>query len=488
MKLIPQPKSIHIINRNASIKSDNITTKITDDLTSSESYRLTINKNGILIEGADNNGIYYGLVTLNQIKENYGDNLPELEISDNPVYSYRGFMIDSCRHFFTADEIKKMIDAAAMLKFNYFHFHLSDDQGFRMEIDSWNKLTTQGSKRKGSYFGKSEKDDRIYQHYYTKAELRDIVEYCKQRHIEVIPELDIPGHTTAILSAYPELSCRKKAIDAKMKAGVFDDILCAGNPDTMKMIKDVINEMCEIFTGPYFHIGGDEAPKVRWNKCPKCQAKLKELGLTDMEQLHCHMVNEISEFLKSKGKKAICWNEALNGGNLKNDNMTIAYWLDKTDNGIKWANGGNPIIIEKFNPYYADYPYGMYPLSSVYKFNPRKIKGLTVKGQKAIIGIETPIWTEYITTFDKMSYMCFPRWFAIADTAWNGNENKDYKKFLDDAEFYCNTLKKQGHNPAPKSDWSPLPLNRLSSTLKFAGNLMTKEMLNQLLFKKKDED
>ncbi|MDE6154995.1 MAG: beta-N-acetylhexosaminidase, partial [Eubacterium sp.] len=216
MKLIPQPKSIHIINRNASIKSDNITTKITDDLTSSESYRLTINKNGILIEGADNNGIYYGLVTLNQIKENYGDNLPELEISDNPVYSYRGFMIDSCRHFFTADEIKKMIDAAAMLKFNYFHFHLSDDQGFRMEIDSWNKLTTQGSKRKGSYFGKSEKDDRIYQHYYTKAELRDIVEYCKQRHIEVIPELDIPGHTTAILSAYPELSCRKKAIDAKM--------------------------------------------------------------------------------------------------------------------------------------------------------------------------------------------------------------------------------------------------------------------------------
>lgn len=485
MYIIPRPKEIEIINDKASVESKNIKEVITDSLTHPQEYRLAINENGVLIEGADEDGIYYANVTLNQIKKNYNGKLPKMTVADYPEYTYRGFMIDSCRHFFTVDEIKKMIDAAAMLKFNYFHFHLSDDQGFRIEIDSYKKLTTHAAKRNGSHFGKGENDDAVYQHCYTKEELREIVKYCKERHIEVIPELDIPGHTTAILSAYPELSCLGKPIDAKTTAGVFDDILCAGNPDTIKMIKSVIGEMCEIFTGSYFHIGGDEAPKVRWNNCPKCQAKLRELGLENMEQLHGNMVNEISKHLKSLGKKAICWNEALNGGNLDSDNMTIAYWLDKTKNSVKWANNSNPIIIEKFKPYYSDYPYAMHTLSNVYNFNPRKIKGLNEIGRKSIVGIETPIWTEYIKSFEHMSYMCFPRWFAVADTAWNGNSSKNYQQFLKDAEFYCDLMKKQGYTVADKKEWKQNPLKRLLSTLKFTNNLMTTEMISQLFLRKK---
>jgi hexosaminidase len=222
-----------------------------------ESYRIIINENGVLIEGADDAGLYYGELTLRQIMLNYRGCLPYLYLYDEPRYSYRGFMIDPCRHFFTVDEIKRMIDGAAYFKFNKFHFHLSDDQGFRAEIESYPLLTTVGSVRPSSNFGRGENDENPYGGYYTKKELREIVEYCKERHIEVIPEFDIPGHTTSVIAAYPELSCRGEKIEPKTCAGIFDDILCAGNDDTYKLIEAVIDELCEIFTGKYFHIGGD---------------------------------------------------------------------------------------------------------------------------------------------------------------------------------------------------------------------------------------
>lgn len=483
MNIIPYP--IHLALTGKTVLHDENAIRFqTDKTIPAEGYEITADEEKILIKSSDDDGAYYAMLTLNQIVKNYPDKRIEtLVIKDAPKYPYRGFMIDSCRHFFTVDEIKKMIDAAAMLKFNYFHFHLSDDQGFRMEISSWSRLTTVGAERSGSHFGRAEKDDTPYCHYYTKQQLRDIVAYCRQRHIQVVPEFDIPGHTSAVLSAYPQLSCRSAAVQSKTCSGIFKDILCAGNPDTVRMIKDVIDEMCEIFDGDYFHIGGDEAPKDRWNVCPKCRQKLAELQLDNMEQLHGHMVNEISAYLKTKGKKAICWNEALNGENLESDNMTIAFWMDKTDNSVKWANASKDIIIEKFNPYYSDYPYGMYPLSQVYRFNPERLKGLTQTGAKAIKGIETPIWTEYIRDFDSMTYMCFPRWFAVADTAWRGNDAKDYKRFVQSVRFYCDELNRLGMKTAPESDWTPNVFKRLSDSLKFAANLMTKDMIKSLLGK-----
>ncbi len=484
MYLCPEPKTLELnkgmlyfpIGEMPEIKKIK-----TPTLSQKESYRITIDEKGVLIEGGDDAGLYYGELTLKQIMLNYRGCLPYLYLYDEPEFSYRGFMIDACRHFFSVDEIKKMIDGAAYFKFNKFHLHLSDDQGFRVEIESYPLLTTVGSIRPSSDFGRGENDKTPYGGYYTKEELRDIVEYCKQRHIEVIPELDIPGHTTAIIASYPELSCRGEKIEPKTTAGIFDDILCAGNPETYKVIESVIDEFCEIFTGKYFHIGGDEAPKTRWRECPKCKAKLSETGLHTMEELQGYMVNHFADYLKKKGKKVICWNEAIKGGNVNHDNITVALWMEKTKNTEEWANSGNPVIAENFTPYYMDYPYGMHPLKNVYNFNPRKQKGFNSLGQASVKGVESPIWTEYVKDFEKMAYMCFPRWLAVAETGWNANENKSYSRFLKNAEFYCDVLKGMGIMPAPKKDWDALPANRLNQTVGFFKNTLTKKAVRQFL-------
>ena len=376
-----------------------------------------------------------------------------------------------------------MIDGAALFKFNKFHFHLSEDQGFRVEMESYPLLTSVGSVRPSSNFGKGENDNTPYGGYYTKEELKDIVKYCEERYIEVIPEFDFPGHTTAVISAYPELSCTGEKIELKTTGGVFKDILCVGNPETLKLIYAVIDEFCEIFPSKYFHIGGDEAPKTRWLNCPKCKAKLQEEGLHTMDELQGWLVNEVASYLKKKGRKAICWNESLNGGNLDKDNITVAQWTNKMDKGIEWANGGNPIIMERFTPYYVDYPYGMHSLKDVYMFNPRKVRGLTSLGAASIKGVESPIWTEYVRNFEKMSYMCFPRWLAVAETGWNGVNTKGYQNFLKSAEFYCDVLKGIGHTPAPKSDWNVAPYTRLNETVGFFKNSLTRENIKNFLKK-----
>lgn len=484
MYLCPQPKKIEIKSGMLTfpVGSTPPVKKIkTAGLSHKESYRITVDGSGVTIEGAHEKGLYYGELTLKQLMLNYRGCLPYMYVFDEPEYEYRGFMIDSCRHFFTVEEIKKMIDAAALFKFNKFHFHLSDDQGFRVEIESYPLLTSVGSVRPSSDFGRGENDKTPYAHYYTKAELRDIVEYCRQRHIEVIPEFNIPGHSTAVIAAYPELSCTGEKLEPKTTAGIFNDILCAGNEETLKLIYSVIDELCEIFTGKYFHIGGDEAPKIRWNKCPKCQHKAEELGLNNMEELHGRLVNEVAAYLKKKGKKAICWNEAIRGGNIDKDNVTVALWLDKTKKSVEWANGGNPIIAENFNPYYMDYPYGTHPLRSVYNFDPKKIRGLTSLGAASVKGVESPVWTEYIRDFEKLSYLCFPRWMAVAETGWNGAEKASYREFTKNAEFYCDILKGMGINTAPKEEWDILPHNRLIESAGFFKNSVTKAAVKQFL-------
>lgn len=486
MYLCPEPKKLELKGGYYYFtvgEEPEISEKITPMLSHKESYRITIDAKGVHIEGASDVGVYYARLTLKQILMNYRGCLPYLYIYDEPEYSYRGFMIDSCRHFFTAAEIKRMIDGAALFKFNKFHFHLSDDQGFRVEIESYPQLTTVGSVRPSSDFGRGENDKNPYGGYYTKAELKEIVDYCKERYIEVIPEFDIPGHTSAVVASYPELSCKGEKIDPKTTAGIFSDILCGGNPETLKMIKAVTDEMCEIFTGKYFHIGGDEAPKKNWNMCPVCKEKIQELGLKNSEELHGWLVNEVAMHLKKKGKKTICWNEAIRGGNVEHDSVTVAWWMDKTNATLNWANGGNPTIVESFTPYYADYPYGMHSLKSVYLYNPRKIKGLTSLGAASIIGIESPVWTEYIRDFKKLSQMCFPRWIAVADTAWNGNDNKNYAKFLKNVAFYCDILKEYGIVCADEGEWNILPHNRISQMASFFGNVLSKGFIEQLLHK-----
>lgn len=494
MYLLPTPKKLELKSGMLTFSREEnmppVKKVISKELFIKESYRLTVDGNGVLIEGADDAGLYYGTLTLKQLLMNYRGCLPYMYISDEPEYSYRGFMIDSARHFFTVDEIKKMIDAAALLKFNKFHFHLSDDQGFRIESERFPLLHEIGSKRKASHFGTDTYSDEEYSGYYTKDELRDIVAYCKERFIDVIPELDFPGHTSSILAAYPELSCTGKKTETKLCGGVYNDILCGGSEEVLLFYRSLVDELCEIFTGEYFHIGGDEVSKVQWKSCEKCQRKIKELGLRDEEQLQSYLTNELSLYLKTKGKTAICWNEALKGGNLERGNVAVSMWWDNDGLSQKWANEGGPIIAECFNPYYVDYPYGQHSLKSIYNFNPEKIKGLDFVGRGSILGVESPIWTEHIDSFEKMSFMCFPRWFAVAETAWYGTQNKSFERFLDTTAFYCDILKEMGHTPASKEYWTITPVDKYVQTHKFVKNAATMETVMQTIerfFKKKDK-
>ena len=486
MYLCPQPKHIGFQNGVFEFNTGSLpeAEKISDGSFCGDAYRLTVTESGITARAGSESGFHAAEITLKQLLMNCRGVLPCLDITDSPAYSYRGFMIDSCRHFFTVDEIKKMIDAAELFKFNYFHFHLSDDQGFRIESKVFPELTEIASVRHGSHFDIDDDTNEQYgPYYYTQAELRDIVEYCRKKCITVIPEIDLPGHTGAILSAFPQLSCGGKTVEAKTTGGVFSDILCGGKAETLDFLKKLADELCAIFPGEYFHIGGDEAPKDHWEKCPDCLAKMRELGFTDPEQLQGYIVNEMARYLRTKGKKVICWNEALRGGNVNADGVTAAFWMDNTDATIKWANAGNPVIYEKFTPYYADYPYGMHPLKAVYTHDPKALRGLTETGRNAICGVESPIWTEHVRTFERMNYMCFPRWLAVAETGWNGSAGKNYAKFKKNAAFFCDILREYGINAAPESDWDSLPHKRLAETLRFFRRKMTKETVAVLMKK-----
>ena len=488
MHLIPLPKRLELKSGFYYFENEpEVKREIKKSFLTKEGYRITINAEGVLIEGGSEKGVYYGDLTLKQLMFNYRGCLPFLYISDEPEFSYRGFMLDSSRHFFTVDEVKKIIDVCALFKFNKFHFHLTDDQGFRFEMKNYPLLTEIGSKRRASEFSKEENDQNEYAHYYTKNELKEIVEYCHERFIEVIPEFDIPGHTTSLIAAYPELSCRGESIEPKTKGGVFEDILCVGNEETLKVIYAVIDEMCEIFTDKYFHIGGDEAPKTCWIKCSECRKKKEELGLKDFQELQGWLMNEVSKYLKKKGKIAICWNDALKGGNLDSTNTVVSLWFEKNNKSIDWANNGNKLIVESNFPLYIDYPYAINSLDKIYKFKPKKLKGLTEVGENSILGIESPAWSEHIKNFKELTYMCFPRWLAVAETAWNGGSKVGYSNFLNATRFYCDILKEMKVIPAEKAVWSNDPQKSLKELIKHGKRTITPESVVEFLRIQKNE-
>ncbi len=488
MHLIPTPTKLEIKSGFYYFdKEPEVKKEIKHSFQKDESYRLTINEKGVFIEGASEKGIYYGETTLKQLMFNYRGCLPFLYISDEPEFSYRGFMLDSSRHFFTVEEVKKIIDACALFKLNKFHFHLTDDQGFRFQMEKYPLLTEVGSKRRASEFSREENDQNEYAHYYTKAELKEIVEYCHERYIEVIPEFDIPGHTTSLIAAYPEISCKGEKTEPETKGGIFENILCVGKEETFNVIYAVIDEMCEIFTDKYFHIGGDEAPKKNWIECPHCRAKKDELGLKNFQELQGWLMNEIAGYLKKKGKFAICWNDALKGGNLDSNNMAVSLWLEKNNKSVEWANSGNKLIVECNVPLYVDYPYAVNSLEKIYKFKPKELKGLTEVGENSVLGIESPAWTEHIKNFGELAFMCFPRWFAVAETAWNGGSKKGYLQFLGTAQFYCDILKEMKIPASDKSEWDGNPQKTIKGLIKHGKRILTPESVVDFLRIQKNE-
>lgn len=473
IRIIPQPKEITLSN-SVCKNAENITCMTDKSIKSEEGYRLEIKPDGVYLYASGEKGFFYGRMTLRQLEIAESGTLPCLTVNDEPAFTYRGFMLDSARHMISVEEIKKMADAAALLKFNRFHWHLSDDQGFRIQLDSFPELTEKGSVRSGDNFGSMCRSEKEYGGFYTKDEIRDIIAYCAERYIEVIPEIDMPGHTSAILHVFPELSCRKQPVEIKTRQGIYKDNLCIGNKNTLEFIKKLLDELCELFPGKYFHIGGDEAPDDYRQDCPECQKMIKERGLSGSAELRCVLADTVNEHLKEKGKKAIVWNDILKGGNIDGD-ITVQRWMDPKKEAFKAANEGNKIIISDFNPYYFDYPYGMYPLKNVYKHNPSGDKALTENGRKNIIGIETPVWTEFIDNPERLEYLTFPRWLAVSESAWSDQSVKDYKAFRTAAAKLSDYLNGIGYRGAPEKDWDMPPLRRLSDIIKFFSAFLSKK-------------
>lgn len=464
LSIIPNPNKIDYLGDSVnteSFDSESFSARLSNTL-SEESYVLEVTENGVEATAGGERGAFYASQTLRQLKQL--DICPCVRIEDTPSFEYRAFMLDCARHMTTVENIKKLIDAAALVKMNTMHWHLTDDQGWRVEIDSHPELVSVGSHRHRSDFGQYHFDEE-YSGHFTKDEIREIVAYADDNYIEVIPEFDMPGHTLSVLAAYPELSCKGVPLKVGTKQGIYDDILCAGNDDALKLVFDVLGEMVELFPGRFFHIGGDEAPKTRWKECPKCQARMREKGLKNEEELQGWFVLQAIDFLKKHGKTAIVWNESLNSGMMPKD-IIVQRWMDKKDRSVEFANNGGKMIVSEFYYYYCDYPYGMTSLKKTYSLDPY-IKGLTEEGKKNVFGVECPIWTEYVRDFDRLSYMCFPRFWAVAEAGWTKRENMNCESFEERFEALRPMLENIGIKPAPRSDWNPNPLRCLSELRKF---------------------
>lgn len=457
LPLIPYPDEVKIFQNKTDINFSEISFEKEENIFTKDEYKIEIKNGKISVKFSDEQGKFYAEKTLLQLK-NSGEKIPDCIISDKPQFSYRGFMLDPCRHFLTVDEIKKIVDAAAYLKMNVFHWHLSDDQGFRIESKKFPLLNEIGSYRKNSLFGGTN-EGQPHSGFFTHEEIKDVVEYCKERYIEVIPEIDLPGHTIAIIASYPELSCRKEKIDVCMKQGIFPEILCAGNEQVYEFIFELLDEIIPLFPSEYFHIGGDEVPKKNWKSCECCNKKIQEEKLKSFDELHGYFMNRIEDFLLSRNKTPIMWNDTLKSGKINHKTTVIQHWLhDKKIMEDFIADGGKYIESDFFH-FYSDYPYHMTPLKKVYNFEAEKTENL--------LGVETPAWSEYIRDFDKLCYMLFPRICAVAEIGWTKSENKDYDRFYENLKFLYPYFKSQEINPAELKLVNPNTLKRLGGTIKY---------------------
>lgn len=419
------------------------------DIANKEGYVLTTTSEGIQINGQTENGVFYGCQTLRKSipAETQGADilLPAGSIKDEPRFTYRGMHLDVCRHFFPLEFIKEYIDLLALHNMNTFHWHLTDDQGWRIEIKKYPKLTEVGSKRNCTVVGKarSGKYDNIpYGGFYTQEQAKEIVKYAQERYITVIPEVDLPGHMLAALAAYPDMGCTGGPYKVSPDWGIFEDVLCIGNEQSMQFLEDVMAEITEIFPSKFVHIGGDEAPRTRWAKCPKCQARIKAEGLKTDEQhtaedrLQSYCMTRIEKFLNSKGRQIIGWDEILEGDVAPN--ATVMSWRG-TSGGIKAAQMGHDVIMTPNLYCYFDYlqtadskdePLGIggyVPVEKVYSLDPTA--ALTEEQAKHILGAQANLWTEYIATTEHAEYMILPRMAALAEVQWTQPEKKDYADF-----------------------------------------------------------
>lgn len=400
-------------------------------------YELNILPDNIQINGNDA-GIFYGIQTFMQMTFN-NLNLQSCMITDYPRFQWRGMHLDVSRHFFGVDFVKKYIDLLAMYKMNVFHWHLTDDQGWRIEIKKYPKLTQVGAWRNGNMIGhyNEQKWDTIrYGGFYTQEEIKEVVEYAKQKHITIVPEIEMPGHAVAALSGYPQFSCKGGPFQVEKSWGVFDDVFCAGNDSTFIFLQNILDEVVDLFPGEYIHIGGDECPKTRWKECEKCQNRIKTEKLKDEHQLQSYFIQRIEKYLNAKGKKIIGWDEILEGGLAPN--AAVMSWRG-TEGGKAAAKEKHFVVMTPGSHCYFDHYQGnprFEPLAiggnttleKVYSYEPIP-DGLTEEESKYILGAQGNVWTEYMTSEKHVEYMVLPRMLALSEVLWSEKESKNEKEF-----------------------------------------------------------
>ena len=411
---------------------------VSPSVVTSEGYRLVVGKGGINILGGSPAGVFYGIQTLRKslgIAENLASlELPPVVITDAPRFSWRGMHLDCARHFFSVAFVKKFIDLLAMHNMNTFHWHITDDQGWRVEIPKWPKLITVGSNRSGTIIGtNSDLDDQTpYGGYYTKAEVREIVAYAAERHITIVPEIDMPGHMLAALASYPELGCTGGPYQVGHYWGVYKDVLCVGNPRVYEFVEDVLTEILELFPSEVIHIGGDETPTEKWEQCPKCQA-LDLQGNT----LQGYFTQRVFEFLTAHGRRALGWDELLE--NHAPQNAMIMSWRG-TAPGAKAAEAGHDVVMSPTTHCYFDYQQvedvlfepsrcgGFIPIDRVYALDPAP-DSLSNAARSHILGVQANLWSEYMTTENTVEYQALPRMSALSEVQWTESTRKDYDAF-----------------------------------------------------------
>ena len=455
--------------------SGNIQLKIDDAIENEEGYEVSVTYDKIVISGKTAKGVFYGIQTLKQllpttIESKTDVTIPAVTIKDHPRFAYRGMHLDVARHIFPVEFIKKYIDLIAMHKMNTFHWHLTEDQGWRIEIKKYPKLTEIGSKRYGTIIGHhpgTGNDETEYGGFYSQEEVKDIVKYATERHVTVIPEIELPGHASAAIAAYPFLSCfpeeptvvtnnlgSKAGKEAQANGtpkivqegwGVFDDVFCAGNEETFQFLEDVLAEVIPLFPSEYIHIGGDECPKNNWKRCTDCQKRIKDNNLADEHGLQSYFIQRIEKYLNTQGKKIIGWDEILEGGLAPN--ATVMSWRGE-EGGIEAAKQQHDVIMTPGHSCYFDHYQvedkaneplaigGKTTVADVYNYEPMS-KELTNEEEKYILGAQANVWTEYMKTTDYVEYMILPRMTALSEVVWTPKDAKNWEDF----RLRLNTMK-----------------------------------------------
>ncbi len=454
--------------------TENIILKTDGEIDNDEGYSIVCADETITVTAKNETGIFYAIQTLKQIFLQSVNEIPCFEIEDYPRFAYRGYLLDCGRYFYSVEDVKRVVDLMALHKLNILHWHLTEDQGWRVEIKKYPLLTEKASKRSHTNFG-------IISHggFYTQDEIREIVAYCHERQIKVYPEFDIPGHSVAAISCYPYLSCFERDLKVATHWGVKHDILCAGKETTYEFVYDILDELMELFPDKVIHIGGDEAVKMRWKLCPLCQKTIKENGLKDEDELQMYFMTKVDEYLRSKGYSSIMWNYDTKGSTDKLD-PAIAWnvcGLEENREMIEHELSRGRKLINTCNyAYYLDFPYGWTSLETTCGDD-----GALTDNDEDTVGVEACMWTEYVPNMKRLEFLTFPRLGAMAENAWAKKGYPTYKTFLGKVKDYYKLLDVYNVKYAPMSKAMPSKFYKKASSLWFNRRIFHWQGLHNLI-------